>query len=163
MRSAWAAAGATTVFFFVAPFIIAGLVPRWITRWQFSPAPWGWQGFRWIGAAIAAAGTAVLIEAFVRFVRHGRGTPAPPLPTEHLVVTGLYRRVRNPMYLGVLAAIAGQALLFGSRDLLVYLAVVAAGFHLFVLAYEEPTLRARYGAEYERYCRDVRRWWPRFF
>jgi len=77
------------------------------------------------------------------------------------VVTGLYRYVRNPMYVGVLATILGQGLLLGSGSVLVYAAVVALGFHLFVLAYEEPTLRRTYGAEYEAYCAAVPRWWPR--
>jgi protein-S-isoprenylcysteine O-methyltransferase Ste14 len=160
MRSTWAAAAGSTVFFLVAPAFIAGLVPRWMTHWKMSAPLLGWTGFRYVGAALVLAGTAVLVDAFARFVRHG-GTPAPPLPTEKLVVTGLYRYVRNPMYLGVLSAILGQSLLFGASGLFAYAAFVAVAFHLFVLAYEEPTLRGRYGAEYDRYCRAVRRWWPR--
>ena len=161
MRSIWAAAVGSALFFVVAPMSFAGLVPWWMTRWRMSPPLLGWTGLRWIGAALIAAGTVVLVDAFARFVRHGRGTPAPPLPTERLVVTRLYRYVRNPMYLAVLSAIAGQWLLLGATNLLIYAALVGAAFHLFVIGYEEPTLRHRYEEEYERYRRNVRRWWPR--
>ncbi len=91
----------------------------------------------------------------------GRGTPAPVAPTERLVVGGLYGYVRNPMYLAVLAVIVGQVLLFGQLGLLVYAGLVALAFVVFVKAYEEPTLRARYGAEYDDYLREVPGWWPR--
>jgi protein-S-isoprenylcysteine O-methyltransferase Ste14 len=103
----------------------------------------------------------VLFDAFARFALQGRGTPAPPLPTERLVVSGLYRHVRNPMYLAVLTVVFGQALLLGSTGLLAYAALLFAAFHLFIVGYEEPTLRRRFGSEYEQYCRRVRRWWPR--
>jgi protein-S-isoprenylcysteine O-methyltransferase Ste14 len=77
------------------------------------------------------------------------------------VVTGLYRHVRNPMYVAILWTLAGQALLMGSRALVGYALVVALMFHLWVIAYEEPTLRDKFGAEYQAYCANVRRWWPR--
>lgn len=132
-----------------------------MTRWRMAEPFWGWPGTRWIGAALIAGGAAVVLESFSRFVAKGFGTPAPVAPPERLVVSGLYRYVRNPMYVGVLAAIAGQALLFGARDLLAYAAIVAFAFHVFVLAYEEPALRAQFGAQYLEYCRRVNRWWPR--
>ena len=97
----------------------------------------------------------------MRFVRDGAGTPAPIYPTDRLVVTGLYRYVRNPMYVGVAAAIFGQALLLGSAALLVYGLAVSLGFHLFVRLYEEPTLHRRYGGQFAAYCAGVRRWLPR--
>jgi protein-S-isoprenylcysteine O-methyltransferase Ste14 len=103
----------------------------------------------------------VLVHAFGRFVAEGRGTPAPVAPTERLVVGGLYRYVRNPMYLGVLAAIVGQGLLLGQLGLLAYAALVWVAVATFVQAYEEPTLHARYGAEYDAYRRAVPAWWPR--
>ena len=90
----------------------------------------------------------------------GRGTPAPIAPTEHLVVGGPFRWVRNPGYLSVVALLVGQALLFASPAFSVYAAVVALGFHLFVVLYEEPTLRRQFGADYETYCRAVPRWVP---
>jgi protein-S-isoprenylcysteine O-methyltransferase Ste14 len=121
----------------------------------------GWTGLRWLGAALILAGLPVLGATIVRFVRQGRGVPAPVLPAQRLVVTGLYRYVRNPMYIAVLAVIVGQGLLFGSTPALRYAVAVAAGFQLFVLLHEEPSLRRRFGSEYEAYCRAVRRWRPR--
>jgi len=102
----------------------------------------------------------VLLDAFVRFAR-ADGTPAPPMPTVHLVVVGPYRYVRNPMYLAVLAIILGQALLFGSVAVLVYAGIVLLAVALFVLGYEQPTLEEEYGDEYREYRRNVRGWIPR--
>jgi protein-S-isoprenylcysteine O-methyltransferase Ste14 len=102
-----------------------------------------------------------VLDSFVRFAVQGLGTPAPVFPTRHLVVTGLYRYVRNPMYVAVFSTILGQGLLLGSVSLLEYGGLVWLAFHVFVLAYEEPTLRASFGAEYEVFCREVPRWIPR--
>ncbi|MBZ5624476.1 MAG: isoprenylcysteine carboxylmethyltransferase family protein, partial [Acidobacteriia bacterium] len=90
------------------------------------------------------------------------GTPAPVFPTRHLVVTGLYRYVRNPMYVAVVSAILGQGLIFGNVTLLEYGGLVWLFFHLFVLAYEEPTLESSFGSEYKSFCAEVPRWIPRF-
>ena len=117
---------------------------------------------RVVGALVVAAGLPVLLQAFARFVTEGGGTPAPVAPTSKLVVGGLYRWVRNPMYLAVGAVIAGQALLLGRPVLLVYLALYSGVVAMFVHGYEEPVLRARYGEEYDRYRRTVPGWWPRF-
>jgi protein-S-isoprenylcysteine O-methyltransferase Ste14 len=106
-------------------------------------------------------GLAGLVESFGRFAIHGRGTPAPVMPPTRLVVTGLYRYVRNPMYVAVLWIVVGQALFFGSRELLAYAALFWVTVHVWVLVYEEPALRARFGADYAAYCAAVRRWWPR--
>ncbi len=103
----------------------------------------------------------MLLDSFARFAIEGLGTPAPVFPTRHLVVTGWYRYVRNPMYVAVVSIIVGQALLFGSITLLEYGALVWLFFHLFVLAYEEPTMRATFGEEYRLYCANVPRWIPR--
>lgn len=103
----------------------------------------------------------VLLEASARFAWQGLGTPAPIYPTERLVVSGAYRHVRNPMYLAVLAIILGQAAMFGSSALLAYGAAVAVAFHLFVVLYEEPTLRRSFPEDYRRYAAHVRRWLPR--
>jgi protein-S-isoprenylcysteine O-methyltransferase Ste14 len=92
----------------------------------------------------------------------GVGTPAPIFPTRHLVVTGLYRYVRNPMYVAVVSTILGQGLVLGNVTLLEYGGVVWLLFHLFVLAYEEPTLRAGFGPEYKVFSAEVPRWIPRF-
>jgi protein-S-isoprenylcysteine O-methyltransferase Ste14 len=101
------------------------------------------------------------VTAFAQFALEGRGTPAPVAPTANLVVKGLYRYVRNPMYVAVLAIILGQALLFASLAVLAYGALVLLAVHLFVVAYEEPTLHDTYGAQYDAYGRGVRRWIPR--
>jgi protein-S-isoprenylcysteine O-methyltransferase Ste14 len=153
------AAAGSALFFAVAPGVVAGLVPWLLTGWEVE-AQW-WPPLRVLGAILVVADAAVLVHAFVRFVREGLGTPAPLAPTEHLVVGGLYRYVRNVMYIAVTAAILGQALLLGSRALLVYAAVAWAGMAAFVRLYEEPTLADRYGAQYEEYRRAVPAWWPR--
>lgn len=157
-RKVGAAVG-STVFFALAPGIVAGLLPWTITRWQVADS-WSWpvQAF---GVALLVAGGFVLISAFARFVTEGLGTPAPVAPTERLVVGGLYRYVRNPMYLAVLAAIAGQALILGRLALLAYGAVVAVAFVAFVRLYEEPTLQQTFGDAYETYRRAVPGWFPR--
>ena len=153
------AAVGSAVFFALAPGIVAGLLPWSITRWQVIDSLF-WP-LRTFGVALLVAGGLVLISAFARFVTEGLGTPAPVAPTERLVIGGLYRYVRNPMYLAVLAAIAGQALILGRVALVAYGAVVAVAFVAFVRLYEEPTLKATFGDEYETYRRAVPRWLPR--
>jgi len=106
-------------------------------------------------------GTPLLLDSFARFAIQGLGTPAPIFPTRHLVVTGFYRYVRNPMYLGVTAVIAGQGLLFGSLRVLEYGAVAWTASCVFVISYEEPKLRETFGDEYRAFCRNVPRWVPR--
>ncbi len=117
---------------------------------------------RIIGVALLVAGVIALVQAFSRFVLEGAGTPAPVAPTEHLVVGGLYRHVRNPMYLAVLAAIIGQTLVLGQPVLLLYALLLFGIVNAFVRLYEEPVLRRRYGEEYEAYKRAVPAWWPRW-
>jgi protein-S-isoprenylcysteine O-methyltransferase Ste14 len=146
------------LFLVVAPGTVAGLVPWLLTGWESAGPPAVLVG---LGALLLAAGVAVLLHAFGRFVVEGRGTPAPVAPTEHLVVGGLYRYVRNPMYLAVAATILGQALILGRPILLGYAAVFGATVAGFVLGYEEPTLHARYGPEYDAYRAAVPGWWPR--
>ena len=113
------------------------------------------------GVAIIVVGLMPLLESIARFVLVGRGTLAPAVPTEHLVVSGLYRYVRNPMYVGVVTAVMGEALLLGSRHLLEYGVIVWFIMHGFVCVYEEPTLARKYGEEYGRFRRNVPRWIPR--
>ena len=116
----------------------------------------------WVaGSILIAAGVLVLVHAFGRFVVEGVGTPAPVAPTESLVVGGLYRYVRNPMYLAVAAIILGQALALAQPILLLYTAMFAVAVAAFVRWYEEPTLRRQFGEQYERYRRAVPAWWPR--
>lgn len=149
----------SAVFFVLAPGFVAGVVPGLLTGWEVGehlPAP-----LRAFGAVLGLLGIAFLLHAFARFALEGLGTPAPVAPTERLVVGGVYRFVRNPMYLAVLAVIAGQALFFGSAAVAGYAALVGLAFVAFVRISEEPTLRTRYGAEYEAYCAEVPRWLPR--
>jgi protein-S-isoprenylcysteine O-methyltransferase Ste14 len=151
----------SAIFLLIAPVTVAGLVPWWITRWRMEP-PFGDLPFlRVVGVFVTLAGVPVLLDSFARFAIQGLGTPAPVFPTRHLVVQGLYRYVRNPMYVAVVAVVLGQALLFGSLRLLEYGAIVWLFFHLFVLAYEEPTLRSTFGEEYKTFCAHVPRWIPR--
>src|SRR5206468_977089 len=100
----------STAFLLLAPGTVAGLVPWWIAGWRLAPPIGGMSWFRWFGAALIAVGVPLLLDSFARFALQGRGTPAPVLPTEHLVVTGLYRYVRNPMYVGVVTVVLGQGL-----------------------------------------------------
>jgi protein-S-isoprenylcysteine O-methyltransferase Ste14 len=155
------AAVGTTVFLVIAPGVVAGLIPWWLTSWQMREPFGGWSAFRAGGVILIACGTLVLLESFARFVLEGLGTPAPLAPTERLVVGGLYRYVRNPMYLAVAATIVGQALLLGQPVLLLYALAFAAAVAAFVYGYEEPTLRRRFGSRYEAYREAVPAWWPR--
>ena len=151
------AAVGTIAFFFIAPGGTAGLVPWLITGWEGDAPVWAEVA----GAVVVAAGTLLVIAAFAQFVLEGRGTPAPIAPTQELVVGGLYRWVRNPMYLGVSTAIAGQAVMFGSVGVGLWLAVFVLATTTFTLVYEEPTLRRTYGASYDAYAAAVPRWRPR--
>jgi protein-S-isoprenylcysteine O-methyltransferase Ste14 len=149
------------LFLLIAPGCAAGLGPWLITRWHFQ-SPWfGFAPFRAVGVALMVVGTPMVLDSFARFALHGFGTPAPIAPPTRLVITGLYRYVRNPMYVGVEIVVLGEALLFGAVALLIYGAVLFAGFSAFVLLYEEPKLRTTFGEDYVRFCRNVPRWIPR--
>ena len=160
MKRSRAAVG-SALFFVVAPGTVIGVIPWLLTGWRIhDPLPY-WTPLRVVGAALLIAGVTVAAQAFVRFVVEGLGTPMPVAAPERLVVGGLYRYVRNPMYVALLVAIVGEALLLGQLSLLAYAAVVVLITNLFVRFYEEPTLRRRFGAQYEAYRRAVPGWWPR--
>src|SRR5689334_4757474 len=137
------------------------MVPWWISHWRVEAALLGLPVLRLAGGALLALGITGLLDSFLRFALQGIGTPAPVFPTRHLVVTGLYRYVRNPMYVAVVSAIVGQGLLFGNVAVLEYSGIVWLLFHVFVLLYEEPTLRVSFGSEYKVFCAEVPRWIPR--
>jgi protein-S-isoprenylcysteine O-methyltransferase Ste14 len=157
VKRARAAAG-SLVFLVVAPGMAAGLVPWLLTGWESNDPP---AALAAVGAVLIAGGAGVLLHAFARFVVEGIGTPAPVAPPEHLVVGGMYRYVRNPMYVAVTATIVGQAALLGRPELLLYAALFLATTATFVRLYEEPVLSERFGAEYEAYRRAVPGWRPR--
>jgi protein-S-isoprenylcysteine O-methyltransferase Ste14 len=161
-RSRAGAAVGSAVFFVVAPGVVAGLIPWWLSGYRMGSGP-GWLlAMRiGIGGLLLGAGLVVLVRAFVRFVREGWGTPAPVAPPEVLVVGGDYRYVRNPMYVAVVGCVLGQALILGSLALLGYAVVVWLGMAAFVRWYEEPTLRSQFGADYEEYRGAVPAWIPR--
>src|SRR6187455_537548 len=137
VRKAIAVLG-SALFFAVAPSSVAGLVPWWITRWEFRPPFFDLDATRAVGILLIVAGLPGLVDSFGRFALQGLGTPAPIAPTQNLVVTGLYRYVRNPIYIAVVAVILGQAILFGDWRLMTYGVLMWLAFHAFVLAYEEP-------------------------
>jgi protein-S-isoprenylcysteine O-methyltransferase Ste14 len=152
------AAAGSLVFLLIAPGAATILMPWLLTGWDSTDPP---PALKIAGAVLIAAGAAVLLSAFARFVIEGIGTPAPVAPPEHLVVGGFYRYVRNPMYVAVTATIVGESALLGRPALLLYAALFMAAVATFVYVYEQPTLSARFGADYDEYKRNVRAWWPR--
>ena len=145
---------------FGGPGLTMVVFPYLITRFRIPPHAPLWHTA--VGAILIACGLAPLFESIIRFIVEGRGTLVPTAATQRLVIGGLYRYVRNPMYLGVATAIAGEALLLASRVMFLYLAFVCLAFNLFVRFYEEPRLTRTYPAQYPQYRCHVRRWLPRF-
>jgi protein-S-isoprenylcysteine O-methyltransferase Ste14 len=133
------------------------LLPQWL-GFRVDTERW-----RWLAAVPSVLGFSVALRCVWDFGWTGRGTPAPVAPPKRLVVVGFYRYVRNPMYLGLAIGWIGLWMVFGHPNPVVIATVtaVALGVHLFVILYEEPTLREKFGVDYEEYCRNVRRWWPR--
>ena len=147
------------IFFILAPGTVAGYIPLALLR----TGPQVQTGFlSYLAFLLWPIGLAMLIWCFWDFVQKGRGTPAPIEPPKELVVSGLYNYVRNPMYVGVLLVIIGHFLWFGYWNLLIYAVLVFLGFSAFVIFYEEPTLRQKFGAAYEEYLKRVPRWIPQF-
>jgi len=146
------------IFTLVAPVTVGGLAPWWLAQ-RAMPEDWG--AWRHAGWPLLLAGAAAYLACVRDFVRRGGGTPNPLDPPLRFVATGLYRHVRNPMYVGVGLVIAGQACLHQSRAPLLYLLALWPLFHAFVTRYEEPHLRRLFGAAYEDYLRRVPRWLPR--
>jgi protein-S-isoprenylcysteine O-methyltransferase Ste14 len=155
------AAFASAAFFVAAPGTVVGLIPWLITHWEITGSSPGWRVVQALGVVLIVVGLIPPVHAFTQFVKAG-GTPMPIAPTQRLVVSGFNRYVRNPMYVGLFIAIIGQALLFGSWELLVYAALLWTAFASFVHWYEEPTLVREYDGEYETYRRNVHAWLPRW-
>jgi protein-S-isoprenylcysteine O-methyltransferase Ste14 len=148
----------SAIWFCLAPAVVAGVVPWALTGWRVGGT---WPPLQVLGVLLVLAGTAVLLDAFTRFVKEGEGTPAPVAPPSRLVVGGLYRFVRNPMYLAVVLVIVGQALILGRLGLWLYAIGTWLVTAAFVRWIEEPTLHARFGTHYEMYRRAVPAWVPR--
>ena len=155
---AWAVLGTLIA----APLFIGGVavyVPyRLAGGWRLGPPLLEQEWTRWVGFALIVIAAPMILDFLLRFMLEGHGTPVPVAPPQHLVVRGVYRISRNPAYVAAVAMITGQALVLGSVRVLIYALLLALAFHLFVVGYEEPTLRARFGAAYEEYCRRVPRW-----
>jgi protein-S-isoprenylcysteine O-methyltransferase Ste14 len=151
----------SVIFLLIAPVTVVGWIPYWISRWQMQLDFGDFTILRVVGVVLILAGVPVLLDSFARFAIQGLGTPAPVFPTRNLVVQGLYRYVRNPMYVALLLVVTGQALFFGNLHLLEYGAIVWLFTHLFVVLYEEPKLRATFDDEYKTFCAHVPRWIPR--
>ena len=158
MSKFWPVLG-SFLFLVLAPGTVAGLAPWLISHWHAGPhasvamaAP---------GVVLIALGLIPLLDSFRRFAVEGLGTPAPIAPTRHLVVSGFYRFVRNPMYVGVVSLVLGQALVFASLALAAYGLAIWLTMHLFVVFYEEPKLHRSFGAEYDAFRAAVPRWLPR--
>jgi len=148
----------TFLFLVLVPGTVAGYVP-WVLLGRRLPEP---RTVSWIAAIpLLLAGSAVLLRCMWDFAVAGRGTPAPIDPPKELVVRGLYRYVRNPMYVAVTSLIVGEAILFHSWTLLVYAGVVVLCFTAFVVLYEQPTLEEQFGDSYRRYRAEVPAWFPR--
>ena len=151
----------SAIFLVAAPGTVAGLVPWWMGGWRVHSPFFGFAFLRFVGGLLIAAGLVILIEAFLRFALQGIGTPAPIYPTRHLVVTGTYRYVRNPMYVAVVSLILGQALLLGDIHVMEYGLCAWLATHIFVVLYEEPTLRRSFPNDYAAFTAHVPRWIPR--
>lgn len=149
------------LFTLVAPGTVTVILPYVLLR--NARVEFAAHAGQWFGLAPLLFGFGIYLWCTKDFAVKGRGTPAPIDAPKQLVVNGLYRFVRNPMYVGILLLLLGEIVLFATTTLLFYAAVVFLGFHLFVLLYEEPTLRRLFGAEYVQYCTRVPRWLPRFF
>ncbi len=142
--------------------LVPGTVTVAIPYYLLSPtASLSFRGPRLIGVFPIALGAVLYLWCAWDFAWTGRGTPAPIDPPRMLVARGLYRVVRNPMYIGVLFVLLGESIFFASPSILRYTLVVWLFFHVFVVLYEEPRLEKKFGSSYEEYCKGVPRWIPR--
>ena len=152
----------TLTFTMVVPGFVIVLIPSRIARVPPAVPPHPFSASQYLGAALVLAGVGLYLNCAWDFVRVGGGTPAQFAPHRDLVVRGLYRHVRNPMYVGGLTALAGEAMLFRLWTLVAYACAVWAMFHVFVVYHEERALRRSFTASYARYCASVHRWMPKW-
>ena len=146
-------------FTILQPGMVAGLIPYWILG---SPSIATFKNslrsFQYIALFMFAAGVAILLHCIGMFAVKGKGTLSPANPTKKLVVSGLYKFSRNPMYIGVMMILIGEAIFFSSGNLWIYAAMVFIAFNLFIVLHEEPRLKEDFGTEYQQYLKAVRRW-----
>jgi protein-S-isoprenylcysteine O-methyltransferase Ste14 len=148
------------LFTLLVPGFVVGWVPlHWFERHPTWPATWAWPQF--VGAGLFSLGVVVFLHCQWLFAVRGQGTPAPIDPPRKFVRRGLYKWVRNPMYLAVFALVGSEAVFLQSGHIAVYLVLLMCLIHVVVLLYEENVLRRNFGAVYEDYRRDVPRWLPR--
>jgi protein-S-isoprenylcysteine O-methyltransferase Ste14 len=150
----------TALFTIFVPGTVAVLVPYYLLSTRTDARPLNLGDWGYFGLLLLIVGALVYLRCAWDFAIGGRGTPAPVDPPKELVVRGLYRYVRNPMYIGVALVVLGEAFFFGGRILFEYVGIMLLFFHAFVLLYEEPTLKRKFGESYDRYCRSVPRWIP---
>ncbi len=148
------------LFVIFVPGTVAVLIPYWIVTRNFAAISFEWGMPQYLALLPALLGVSIYFRCVWDFASFGRGTPAPIDPPKVLVIRGLYRYVRNPMYVGILLLLAGEAIFFASWALVRYAVLFFIADHLFVVFYEERSLRRKFGASYERYCQSVRRWLP---
>lgn len=152
----------TLIFTVIMPGTVTIYIPYWLLSSPSTPAPLPIGVWRYWGLLPMLLGAAIYFWCAWDFTFAGKGTPAPIDPPKELVVRGLYKYVRNPMYLGVLTLLIGEALFFASRQLFIYAGAIFLLFNLFIRFYEEPALRQKFGESYRRYCETVPRWMPRW-
>ena len=153
---------ANTIFFVIAPGLVAWLIPWLITDWSApDTSPYFIGLLVGLGGLLIGGGLLLLIDSFMRFVSEGNGTPMPWMPTDKVIARGAYRFLRNPMYVGIIVIVLGQAILFANGWLVAYAAFVWLLFHLLVTLIEEPGLGRSFGAAYAAYIAAVPRWFPR--
>ena len=135
-------------------------LPGRLLSWSGLVRPEAKGALQITGMIVGGVGTVIALWCIFTFVFVGKGTPAPIDPPRRLVIRGPYRFVRNPMYIGAGLVLAGLAIFYGSISVAIYAGLFLLAAHIFVVAYEEPTLRRTFGQEYDAYCARVRRWWP---
>jgi protein-S-isoprenylcysteine O-methyltransferase Ste14 len=146
-------------FTILVPGTVTVMIPYWIIR-NFSVMPLHWENRHYFALVPALLGVSIYLRCVWDFATVGRGTPAPIDPPKNLVVRGLFRYVRNPMYIGGLFLLLAEVFFFRSKALLVYALAIFVIFHLFVVFYEEPVLERKFGVAYRHYRQHVRRWIP---
>lgn len=146
------------IFTVLQPGLVAGLIPFYILGEDVNALAWPWPFHMYAGLLLFAIGLVIMLHCILQFALEGRGTLSPADPTKRLIIRGLYRISRNPMYVGVMMMLTGEAIMTQSPSLWIYSAIIFLAFNLFIMLREEPRLRKDFGKEYMIYCSKVRRW-----